>query len=169
MDYKDENGREYYNMKDMAQVQEFKEYAEQLEREKQAPKKKVRVYPWTGMTFGEFILGALKVIVFSPVFILLFFINLIKSLFSLFITWILGKFAILFGTLLLGGLLSIPFPILETPVINTTNWMAETFFNWDLAHNSTEGMTLFPGEMVEVTIIIVLAILVAFTQTVDPE
>ncbi len=106
MDYKDENGVEYHNMRDMEQVREFQAFIEEQDAQENQPKlKKNRVYPWTGMDFWDFVLGTLKLIFLSPIFILLFCINLVRATVSLFITWIIGKLAILLIIGFGGGLL----------------------------------------------------------------
>ncbi|HEM3628756.1 TPA: hypothetical protein U1C31_001016 [Streptococcus suis] len=166
MDYKDENGVEYHNMRDMEQVREFQAYIEEQEAQKHQRKpKKNRVYPWTGMDFGDFIIGTFKVIFFRPIFIILFCINLVKATVSFFITWIIGKIAILLVLGFGGSLLLIPFPQLDEPLGKFFGLCCQWFFNMGTGRE----MTLFPGGAVEIGIILFLSVLGAFGMTANPD
>lgn len=166
MDYKDGNGVEYHNMKDMDQVKEFQAFIrEQDAQESQRKPKKTRVYPWTGATLGDFIMGTFKVMFYSPIFILLFCINLVKATVSFFITWILGKIAILIILGFGGLLLTYPFPQLEEPLGRLLDLCSQWFFRMGVG----QEMTLFPGGAVEIGIILFLSVLGAFGMTANPD
>ncbi|MCD3432481.1 hypothetical protein KUG02_11460 [Streptococcus equi subsp. zooepidemicus] len=166
MDYKDENGVEYHNMRDMEQVKEFQAFIEEQDaQERQRKPKKSRVYPWTGASFGDFIMGTFKVIFYSPIFILLFCINLVKATVSFFITWILGKVAILILLGFGGLLITYPFPQLDEPIGRLLDLCSQWFFNMGVG----QEMTLFPGGAVEIGIILFLSVLGAFGMTANPD
>ncbi|HEM2833193.1 hypothetical protein J0624_05315 [Streptococcus suis] len=164
MDYKDENGVEYHNMRDMEQVREFQAFIEEQDAQENQPKlKKNRVYPWTGMDFWDFVLGTLKLIFLSPIFILLFCINLVRATVSLFITWIIGKLAILLIIGFGGGLLLFPFPQLDESLGRFFELCCQWFFNVGTGRE----MTLFPGGAIEIGIILFLSVLGAFGMTAN--
>lgn len=166
MDYKDENGVEFHNMRDMEQVKEFQAFIEEQDaQERQRKPKKSRVYPWTGASFGDFIMGTFKVIFYSPIFVLLFCINLVKATVSFFVTWILGKIAILIILGFGGGLLLIPFPQLDEPLGRFLELCGQWFFNMGTGRE----MTLFPGGAIEIGIILLLSVLGAFGMTANPD
>lgn len=143
----------------------------EFRKQRRKAKRQNRVYPWTGTSFWDFLVGLFKVLFYSPIFLVLFAINLLKMIIGVFITWIVGKFAILLIVGFGGMLITIPFPNLELPIANVMTLCGKWFFNMNLASNtiSSEGMTLFPGGMIEVSIMLLLAVIGAVGATINPD
>lgn len=84
---------------------------------------------------------------------------------GVFITWIVGKFAILFLVLLVGGAITSFLPDTEKNLIFIVEGLPKLFFNI----GGIGGFQLFPGGMIEVSIMLLLAVIGAVGATINPD
>lgn len=137
----------------------------EFRKQRRKAKRQNRVYPWTGASFWDFLVGLFKVLFYSPIFLVLFAINLLKMIIGVFITWIVGKFAILFLVLLVGGAITSFLPDTEKNLIFIVEGLPKLFFNI----GGIGGFQLFPGGMIEVSIMLLLAVIGAVGATINPD
>ena len=137
----------------------------EFRKQRRKAKRQNRVYPWTGTSFWDFLVGLFKVLFYSPIFLVLFAINLLKMIIGVFITWIVGKFAILFLVLLVGGAITSFLPDTEKNLIFIVEGLPKLFFNI----GGIGGFQLFPGGMIEVSIMLLLAVIGAVGATINPD
>ena len=52
----------------------------EFRKQRRKAKRQNRVYPWTGASFWDFLVGLFKVLFYSPIFLVLFAINLLKMI-----------------------------------------------------------------------------------------
>ncbi|MBE3600767.1 hypothetical protein [Streptococcus agalactiae] len=116
----------------------------------------------TGLSFlGRNFFRAILLILKTPVYLTLFFFNLIKSTIGVFVIWFVSKIIVLFGISLIGILF---FDGDSNKLPQAIKWIAELFFGEGM-YSSGGSVNFFPNPVVDAWIIGIVIVFLALVTT----